>query len=175
MAPQGELWLNETPTAIRLTPFCPRDNLHYNPAQKTNISCNPLPGCLYSFGTDFVLGPSYFKGFSGFGQNQLTFQAPLSANVNATNVMDFVSNAYAMVPHGKLVAIALGNEVNGYDHTPQAYVDGAKSLEQIVINTLNLTGSGRQIFEVLDTASGMFGGGGNTWTPCDMPRLALQS
>lgn len=62
-----------------------------------------------------------------------------------------------------MAAIAIGNEVAGYDKTAAAYVAAVKTVEQIVINALNLTDGSEKIFEVLDLADGTVDAQ-NPWT-----------
>lgn len=121
-----------------------------------------MPSCKYSFATHFVLGPSYFDGFTSFTPNKMTFQAPLSANVNKTNVVDFVTHAYSKLGASRLAAIAVGNEPSYYKNTT-SYNSAVHEVESYVVDALGFSGASQDIFEVGDIDSGQ-ASQGSPWT-----------
>ena len=62
--------------------------------------------------------------------------------------------AYSALGADRTEAIALGNEVETYDKTPEAYISSALKLEDKIIAALGLSGDQTRIFEVLDLGSG---------------------
>ena len=85
----------------------------------------------------------------------MSFQIPLSASVNSSNIQDYATRAYEALGADRLAAVAIGNEVaaKNYESTAADYVKAVKNVEQIVIKALNLSGNSEKIFEVLDLAS----------------------
>ena len=83
----------------------------------------------------------------------MTFQAPLGRNIDIPNSLAYVRRAYKALGPDRLVAIAIGNEVSFYEPGAEAYVNNATTLEDRIVDALNLTGSSAKIFEVLDLPS----------------------
>lgn len=80
----------------------------------------------------------------------------MSKNLNVSNSVAYVQKAYEALGADRTAAIALGNEVQGYEDTADAYVQGALKLENAIVKKLNF--SDGRIFEVLDLASGKIDG-----------------
>lgn len=78
----------------------------------------------------------------------------MSANTDYDASAQFVKLAYEALGAERIQAIALGNEVENYAHTPEAYNDMAKKLEDKIISVLGLKSDQTRIFEVLDLGSG---------------------
>lgn len=124
--------------------------------------------CPIGSSATYILGPSYFDGFKGFQDFGFTFQAPLGPQLNISNTLLYVSQAYKNVGKDRLVAIAIGNEPDLYpgqynvDYTLDQFVNDSKTVMGDVLNNLGLESSGdKRIFEVLD-----FAAGDNSFTLC---------
>ncbi|KAF7325385.1 F-box only protein 21 [Mycena venus] len=92
------------------------DLVTFNPNQKAATRC-AAGDCAGDSDKAFILGPSYFDTFKRFQSARFSFQAPLTNHVNATNVIAYVQHAYDAVGPSRVDAIALGNEVNFYEHS----------------------------------------------------------
>ena len=122
--------------------------------------------CPVGSSASYILGPSYFNGFTAFPNQHMTFQAPMGPTVNFTGSLDYVKRAYAALTAARTTAIALGNEPDSYssqynvNYTIQDYVTDALQLENRIESGLGLDNSTR-IFEVLELADGE---GGSTFS-----------
>jgi hypothetical protein len=128
------------------------DLLLFDPSQAEKKKCVG-DGCLNSSHATFILGPSYFNDFKRFPNASMTFQAPLGKKLNVTNTLAYVKRAWEALGKERAEAIAVGNEVSVEDGTAKEYVNNTLELEEKIIGALNLTGSDRKIFEVVDTIS----------------------
>ncbi|KAJ5612102.1 hypothetical protein N7510_005296 [Penicillium lagena] len=132
------------------------DRVLFDPSQDEVKVC--IAGdCPIGSAATYILGPSYFDGFSSFQDFDMTFQAPLGPTLNISNTLTYVSRAYKNVGKDRLAAIAIGNEPNlypsqyGITYTVDQYVNDSKTVMSDVSNTLGLGKS--RIFEVLDFAT----------------------
>ena len=104
-------------------------------------------------GTTFTLGPSFFDLFSAFPNARWSWQATMPSVTNLSTTIPLVEGAWNVTGNGKLVAIALGNEVQVHFNEASVYVQHALALEQPIISALQLHGGEQDIFEVSDTLS----------------------
>lgn len=143
------------------------DYFLFNPDQEADKVClTEFGGCPNGHDATYVLGPSYFDGYTRFKDANMIIQAPLGNPVNTSNTLAYVWQAWENLGHGdRVAAIALGNEVEFiYNTTADDYVDAALEIQESILANLSLSGDASRIFEAGNTASGTITGNGNLYT-----------
>lgn len=135
------------------------DEFVFDPAQpESQIKVCVEGECPNGSAASYKIGPAFFEGYKAFPDARITIQAPQGPRVNGTMVREFVRRAWdaraaaGLDPRTNVEAIALGNEVEFYDHDVQKYVKDALELEDIIIKELELEGNERRIFEGVNSA-----------------------
>ncbi|KAK8132358.1 glycoside hydrolase family 79 protein [Apiospora kogelbergensis] len=135
------------------------DEFVFDPAQpESQIKVCVEGECPNGSAASYKIGPAFFEGYKAFPDARITIQAPQGPRVNGTLVREFVRRAWdaraaaGLDPRTNVEAIALGNEVEFYDHDVQKYVKDALELEDIIIKELELEGNERRIFEGVNSA-----------------------
>jgi hypothetical protein len=132
------------------------DLFTFDPNQQAAQVClRPTAEGCNSGSAPYLLGPSFFDGYSHFQNATMIIQAPLDNPINTTNTVTFVWNAWNKLGGANRVAsIALGNEVEFiYRDGPDLYTKAALSLQASIIQNLSLSGDEAKIFQAGNTAS----------------------
>jgi hypothetical protein len=130
------------------------DYFTFNPEQEVDKVC-VSKGC-NGHKAHYILGSTFFDGFSGFKDANMIIQAPLQNPVNMSNTLSYLWQAWNSLGNGSRVeAIALGNEVEFiYQSGVDDYVEAALTIQEGIIKNLSLSGGEARIFEAGNTASG---------------------